>query len=225
MPQPHAGPVHHIHDDLLMDYAAGVCGEAEALIIASHLALCPECRVAVRDLERMGGAMLVEVEPAEMSAGSFAAVLGRIDGLAPEPPPRRAPVTRPAEHGRIVVPEPLRGYLGGDLDAVRWKPVIRGLDEFALPTAGANTKLLRIRAGVTMPRHTHSGQELTLVLTGGFSDERGHFQRGDFTVNDSSVDHRPVADEDGDCICLAVVDKPLKLTGALGRLLNPFVRF
>jgi putative transcriptional regulator len=41
---------------------------------------------------------------------------------------------------------------------------------------------------------------------------------------DSQVDHRPVADEDEDCLCLTVTDAPLRLTGWLGRLLSPFVR-
>ena len=41
---------------------------------------------------------------------------------------------------------------------------------------------------------------------------------------DSHVDHRPVADEDEDCLCLIVTDAPLRLTGWLGRLLNPFIR-
>jgi putative transcriptional regulator len=41
---------------------------------------------------------------------------------------------------------------------------------------------------------------------------------------DHEVDHRPVADEGEDCLCLVVTDAPLKLTGRLGRLVNPFVR-
>jgi putative transcriptional regulator len=36
--------------------------------------------------------------------------------------------------------------------------------------------------------------------------------------------HRPVVDSDEECICLAVLDAPLKLTGMIGRLVNPFLR-
>jgi putative transcriptional regulator len=32
-----------------------------------------------------------------------------------------------------------------------------------------------------------------------------------------------VADEGQDCLCLAVTDARLRLTGPLGRLLNPFM--
>jgi putative transcriptional regulator len=62
------------------------------------------------------------------------------------------------------------------------------------------------------------------VLEGGFSDILGSYERGDITINDSSVDHQPVADDDGDCICFAVTDAPLRLTGRIGRLFNPFIR-
>ena len=34
-----------------------------------------------------------------------------------------------------------------------------------------------------------------------------------------------IADEGQDCLCLAVTDAPLRLTGLFGRLLNPFIRF
>ncbi len=83
---------------------------------------------------------------------------------------------------------------------------------------------MRLRAGTGAPRHTHEGTELTLVLEAGFTDALGHYLRGDVEVADSALDHRPVADIDGDCLCLAMADAPLRLTGRLGRLLNTFVR-
>jgi putative transcriptional regulator len=75
-----------------------------------------------------------------------------------------------------------------------------------------------------MPTHTHDGSELTLVLAGGFSDESGHFVRGDVAEADPSINHQPVADPGEDCLCLAVTDAPIRLTGPFGRLLNPFLR-
>ena len=85
------------------------------------------------------------------------------------------------------------------------------------------SRLMRIKSGTAMPTHTHEGCELTLVLAGGFSDENGHFLRGDVAEADPSVTHQPVADPGEDCLCLAVTDAPLRLTGAFGRLLNPFL--
>jgi len=37
-------------------------------------------------------------------------------------------------------------------------------------------------------------------------------------------DHQPVALHGEDCITLSVLDAPVRLTGRLTRLLNPFIR-
>ena len=87
-----------------------------------------------------------------------------------------------------------------------------------------STRLLWIRASAAEPRHTHEGVELTLVLKGGFHDAHGHYRCGDVEGADKDVDHRPVADDDEDCLCLAVTDALLQLTSPLGRLINPFVK-
>ncbi len=217
-------PSHHIDEALLMDYAAGATSEPESLIIATHLALCPQCRDMVRRMEDVGGALLDEVAPEAVSDDALASVMARIEGEAPPAPV----VERPAlDDDAIRVPEPLRSYLGGGLDSVNWQRTMRGLHVFEVPTGRPDlkTRLLKIKAGTPMPEHTHHGQEYTLVLTGGYSDERGHFVRGDIDITDDSVQHTPVADADEDCICLTVTQAPLKLTGRFGRLLNPFVKF
>ena len=89
---------------------------------------------------------------------------------------------------------------------------------------GYKTRMMRIKAGTAMPWHTHEGQELTLVLAGGFTDGEKHFLAGDVAAADPTVNHRPVADPGEDCLCLAVTEGPLRLTGPIGRLLNPFIR-
>ncbi|MGP1397145.1 MAG: ChrR family anti-sigma-E factor [Inquilinaceae bacterium] len=222
-------PSHHPEESLLVDYATGATNEAEALILAAHLTLCPSCRASVARFEGLGGAMMDSMVPADMASDALQAALARIDTAPDDGRPSREPAvadTRRAE-GPATFPTPLRRYVGGDAGQVKWRSVMRGLDECELDVGGGHVKakLLRIAAGAAMPKHTHAGNEMTLVLTGGFVDERGHFARGDMAVHDSAVDHRPVADPDDDCICLAVTDGPLRLTGALGRFLNPFVRY
>jgi putative transcriptional regulator len=72
--------------------------------------------------------------------------------------------------------------------------------------------------------HTHRGNEYTLVLDGSFSDKAGDYHQGDFILADTQTIHQPKAANDGDCICFAVTDAPLKMTGFFGRLLNPFLK-
>jgi putative transcriptional regulator len=152
-------------------------------------------------------------------------LLARLDEQVPASVPR-SPAVGDAPH---PLPEPLRSYVGDDLEVIRWKRVMRGVEQAEIAVGGhrgrVKARLLRIRPGVRIPRHTHDGTEMTLVLVGGFSDGGGHYLRGDLSFSDGEVDHSPVADDDGECICLTVTDAPLRLTGPLMRLLNPFVRF
>ncbi len=214
-------PHHHPADDLLIAYAAGSQEEPLALVVATHLALCARCRSEVERLEELGGVLLDEQEPEALGEASLERVLARLDEAAPEEPVERGGEAAPADPR---VPRPLRDYLGAGLERLDWT-TYRGMQKVELlPEApGFRTRLMRIKSGTAMPAHTHEGSELTLVLAGGFSDEHGHFLRGDLAEADASVDHRPVADPGEDCLCLAVTDAPLRLTGPFGRLLNPFL--
>ncbi len=215
-------PQHHPGDDLLIAYAAGSQEEPVALVVATHLALCPRCRGEVARLEELGGLLLQE-QPAEaLGESNLEEVLARLDEPAPELP--QEPAVRVNDTDTLV-PRPLRDYLGGDLESLQWT-TFRGLRKAELLTdrPGFRTRLMRIEAGTAMPTHSHDGSELTLVLAGGFSDEHGHFLRGDVAEADPSIDHQPVADVGEDCICLAVTDAPLRLTGPFGRLIDPFLR-
>ena len=47
-------PTHHLDYSTLLAYAAGTLDEAFSVVAASHLAVCPTCRNAVREAEAMG---------------------------------------------------------------------------------------------------------------------------------------------------------------------------
>lgn len=223
-------PTHHPDEALLFDYATGRTSEAEGLIVATHITLCPECRHKVAEFEAIGGAIVDDIAPVAMADNAFAAVLSEIGSesatartaaktaSAPSVPPDTA------VNGASMLPRPILAYLDNP-QTLTWSSVVRGLEEVALPVDSATVKLLRIKAGMAMPQHTHGGTEMTIVLAGGFTDESGHYQRGDVAATDDAVDHRPVADAGEDCVCLIVTDAPLRLTGPIGRLLNPFVKF
>lgn len=215
-------PTHHPGDDLLIAYAAGSQEEPVALVVATHLALCPRCRTEVARLEELGGVLMAEQSAEALGEESLDRILARLEEAPPEEP---AKSSRPAVRVDPALPRPLRDYVGAELEALDWT-TFRGLQKVELLTdvPDFRTRLMRIKSGTAMPLHTHEGTELTLVLAGGFSDAHGHFVRGDLAEADSSVDHQPVADEGEDCLCLAVTDAPLRLTGPLGRWLNPFVK-
>lgn len=208
-------------EELLIAHAAGKLPEPVGLAVATHLALCPAARARYRLYESFGGALLDDLDPAGMAGDAWDRMLERLDDDDDDPAPLSA-----AAPGRQLLPRPLRDYLPAPLDQLRWRNYGPAAEiELRIPAPGYRTTLLRVRAGRKVPQHTHEGNELTVVLDGSFHDETGRFCRGDLVIADASLDHRPVADEGQDCLCLAVTDAPLRLTGRFTRLLNPFIRF
>jgi putative transcriptional regulator len=208
---------HHPTEALVAAYAAGTLPEAFSLVIATHISMCDGCRAAATAHESVGGALLEDCPEARVSEDSLKATLALIGGKAAGSDVRRL---RPAG----VFPPPLQDYVGGDLDAVKWRNVGGGVRQAILPTSKeATVRLLRIPGGEAMPEHGHRGLELTLVLQGAFRDENDRFGRGDVEVADQQDQHTPIAEPGEDCICLAATDARLRFVPWLPRLVQPFI--
>ena len=210
---------HHPAEELLIAYAGGVADEGTSLVIATHLALCPMCRRTVASAEAAGGALLSGMTPAPLGNAALKNVLSRLDEQ-----------TKPFEHAppakAAIFPEPLRSYFGGDLERVKWISVTKGISVKPVFRHGATrVQLIRSLPGAGVGIHSHRGEELTLVLEGGFTDVTGHYLRGDLQTADPSLTHRPMTDEGGPCISLAVTGARLRFTSPLVGLLAKFYGF
>jgi putative transcriptional regulator len=84
--------------------------------------------------------------------------------------------------------------------------------------------LLKAAPGTRMLQHSHTELEMTCVLTGAFSHDGGRFGPGDFDFGDEDVDHKPLVERGEDCVCLVAMRGELRLSGLIGRLIQPFVR-
>ena len=207
---------HHLSEDLILGYSAGTLPEAVNLIVATHISLCDQCRAALEASDAIGGALIETVDSVAVPEACFDDTMALIRKARPE--------AKPAPLAPSPVPGPLRSYLDGGFEDVRWRSVGMGVKQAVLATSPeASARLLYIPAGTAVPDHSHRGLELTLVLQGAFEDEEGRFARGDIEIADAEVDHMPVADVSEDCICLAVTDAPLRFKGWLPRLAQPFV--
>ena len=213
---------HHPNYEFLLDYSSGAMGESWSLAIATHLALCPDCRRTIRDLEAIGASLLEGLSSTPLSVKSSNAILSRLsmDTVSSENTPYIV------ESGVApVLPEPLRRYAGGDIKDLQWQRLGLGAYQCHIPTddEGISARLLRIPAGKLVPAHTHGGLELTLVLCGAFSDATGCYARGDLQEADETLEHQPHATVGEDCICLAVTDAPLRFSNLVARLVQPFI--
>lgn len=209
---------HHLTDALLMAYSAGTLPEAFDLVVATHISLCDECRARMHGFDAVGGVLVEDADRVEMGSDSLAATLAMIADRKPDMQ-RATP-----KHDRVF-PAPLQDYVGGDVDAVKWRRVGGGVSDSILKThGGATVRLLRIPGGVAVPDHGHRGIELTLVLQGAFRDDTDHFAAGDIEVADDALVHQPVAVPGPDCICLAATDAPLRFNALIPRLAQSFLR-
>ncbi|RUS60126.1 transcriptional regulator [Pseudorhodobacter sp. E13] len=205
---------HHLSDQLLLGYSSGQLPEAFNLVVAVHLSLCDDCKARLGAFDAVGGSLMDACDSVAMSDDSLAATLARLEGAVAPPPPRR---------GTKTLPAPLMDYVGHDLAAVKWRSLGMGVRQAVLRTdKGASARLLYIPAGQKVPDHGHRGTELTLVLQGAFRDETDRFGPGDVEIANEELSHQPIAEAGEDCICLAATDAPLRFSGLLPRIAQPF---
>jgi putative transcriptional regulator len=210
---------HHLTEELLMGYSAGSLPEAFNVVVASHISLCDDCRAALAEYDAVGGQVLAKADAASLAEDSLEATLAKITAM-----PVAKDVKAPAMESGIF-PAPLREYVAGDVDAVKWRKVGGGVSQMILKTSSkATVRLLKIPAGAAMPDHGHQGTELTLVLQGAFADDHDHFAAGDVEVANEDMTHTPVAAPGVDCICLAATDAPLQFNGLIPRIAQKFMR-
>jgi len=216
---------YHPYDELLMSFAAGQLPNSLGLMVSCHLEKCSACRDKVKTYEALGGDILAEAEQVDVSQDLLSRMLDRLD--EPEPANDRLMGQHSSQGaGSSKIPRPLRRFIPSDFDELEWSGMSRNIKEFTLKIDDEQytTKLYRIKAGKVLPEHTHEGNEFTLVMEGSFSDRTCDYHAGDFILADTKTTHQPRAAMDSDCICLAVMDAPLKMTGMFGRMLNPFLR-
>ncbi|MCB1498803.1 MAG: ChrR family anti-sigma-E factor [Bauldia sp.] len=210
---------HHPTEETLAAFAAGQLDEARSLVVATHIALCPECREGLHRFESVGGAILAQTVPASMPADALVRSLAALDAPAVASATGQAAMAPRSADG---LPAPLGAY---ELGA--WRRIGRGVEWRGVDMAGdedVRVFMLRAQPGTRLPRHRHKGDEWTCVFEGAFRHEHGRFGPGDFDEADESLEHHPTVETGVPCVCLVALDKGIAFQGWFGRLLQPFVR-
>ena len=209
-------------ESLLIDYANGTLPLALEVLVETHISMNPSSAKSIRMLLQLGGALLENSEPISLSEGSFEKLMAEIDSGVD----KDQEIYTNVVNDNNLLPLPLRNYAQDISSPKNWKRIGIGLSEQAINFGDnfGSTKLYKIAPGYSVPSHSHDGNEVTLVLSGGFTDEYGTYGPGDISIQETGAVHKPVADEDGECIVLAVNEGPIVLTGPVGRLLNMLIK-
>ncbi|MGD1934253.1 MAG: ChrR family anti-sigma-E factor [Candidatus Phaeomarinobacter sp.] len=204
---------------LVSQYALGQLPRAASVLTQSYLEMNPSMRPTADRIEQVGGWSLETSEPVALKSGMNAASLiaNLSDGDVMEAPE----TVMTGSAASSALPTALLDAIGEPISSLQWK--WRGIGAYEhrltqLEDEGIVARLLRIEPGRAVPQHTHEGLEATLVVAGAYSDDAGHFGPGDLELADDAVDHKPVAERGETCICFAVTEAPMQLTGRVGRL-------
>ncbi len=214
----------HPDPELLVEYTTGSLSLAPSVSVTTHLQFCENCSRAVESLKHIGGDILEGVEAIPVSEGLLEKVFLGIDESPRESKTEFGASDRAVDDVAGALPRYVQQLLPeGNL---RWRFLSPSLRHATVSVGEDRHELAlhRIQAGGKAPEHNHRGQEITVVLTGCFSDEDGVYEPGDFVVREPGDIHRPFAAQNEECICLSVLSAPIQLTG-LKRLFNPFLRF
>ena len=197
---------HHPDSVTIMSFAAGALSEPLSAACSVHVSMCAQCRGELRDMELVGAALLGS---APMSGGRVAVPVK----------PREAQLGAHTGDGvgnRDGLPGPLARNYGLALDQIPWKRLAPGVWQHRLelsPGAQGELYFIKLAPGFRLPLHGHTGAELTVVLTGAFTDASGEFRRGDMQDIDNSIEHQPLGDREEGCICLVAAEGPYLLKG------------
>lgn len=229
---------YHPAPELLADYASGSMTLSHSLCVATHLEFCSHCRQHVKKLTQLGAHYFelqnVRVEDEQENEKLKGKVLGLLDEFDERSEDEVShsqsvdfPVTTSSVTGDSVpAAKSLGQFVKGGFNDLAWSRVTPSIKLATLlhDKDGSQIALSRTAPGGKMPHHSHTGDEITVVLEGSFSDEKGVYCQGDFIFRDARDKHTPVVTRDAECICLMVLDAPIQFTGFFTRLLNPLVR-
>ncbi len=182
-----ATPKHCPSQECLLSYANGCMGEAESLLIATHLAFCPHCRKLAHIGECVGGKLMTETAAVPVSDACRSKLFAALDGADTEAKPAQSHASP-----ECFIPEPLRGYLGGagcksGVKQLAWEQTAAGQREYKLKLTsccqrrGADARLVMLEANsaLTLPATQH--RRALLVLCGSLANAEATYQTGDIT--------------------------------------------
>lgn len=201
---------YHPSEELLMQFASGAVKAPFDIPLRAHIEACVLCRKEAAVWEGVGGALLETAAPTAMSDGALESVLSRIEQER-ERPLRKAPASS-------ALPRALQRFRPGIEFPIG--PGIYKRNLWRARRGSGRAFLLRAKPGLALPRHGHSGVEVTYVVSGGYSDEHGHYTPGDFFTADENLSHQPRVDDDGECTLLIATDGLPQAPGWIGLLMR-----
>ncbi len=210
-----------VKDEWLGARAAGTLSDAQQLLLDCQTAIRPAVRSNFAAGDAVAGTMLETATGVDLSDDFSRRLTAQLTQNEKTAQVNSIPTTttKPA-----WVPAPLAEYMERNDIQLKWRPAGPGVHRAHLSRgpSGERLYLLRARAGFSVPTHGHTGEEWTLLLTGGYHVGKQGFVAGDLHQEDETCTHAVNIDDDGPCISLVADEGILKFSNPILRLLQPF---
>ena len=217
----------------LADFSFGNGFSLSDIVLRAHISACSKCRQKIRDIESIGSDLLMsdlhrhDAEPIEKIEPKITEILENYDSSETLVNSKHD-FSCKSKADDFELDNSLDclfpSYLDCSFDALPWKSAGKDIQLCKLREHG-NSKLWMIKGkpGAKLPKHSHQGQELTLVLKGSYACSSNIYQPGDLHECDDENTHQPIIVGDTDCISLVATEGSLKFNNFFLRLIQPIM--
>jgi putative transcriptional regulator len=210
----------HPPEETLLALASGEADLPLRATVEGHLSSCPACRATLGELTAAGAALLRGLPSGPPPDPLWEKILSRVA------PGDREPASALDPLAALPLPAGTRRELPPSRD-LRWRSAWAPKARYALLARERATGTLlfvgHMPPGRHFPRHRHLGREDVLVLAGGYEDQRGRYEAGEYAVYEPGSEHRPATEPGEECWILFRLEAPVRFLGwrgALQRLLT-----
>ncbi len=214
-------------NEAITDYSAGNLSPAKHALMSCVVELNAEVAEAAAFETDVAASLMAEIRPVPLSPFLIGDTLAKLPELQSPPIAANDDVQQDLE--QRLAPKPLRDLMDGSgLRDIKWKSVIPGVSVHDVlgnrKTRGKDRLyLLKVKAGMKLPEHSHDGEEWTLILSGSYTADNVKYRRGDLHIADETTHHAPQISDGADCICLVVAQGPLHMKSWIPRIVQQMV--
>ncbi len=214
--------IHSADEEVMAAHAAGTLPAGQHLVLTCQADLQPDIAQRLAVYDAVGGAVIETAKSEDLSD----AFIGRLMEALGDGEETESSI--PAAYNTPAwMPTALSEFMDRADIKLKWRAVGPGVQHAPINTSksGERIYLLRAAPGTKMPIHSHSGEEWTLILQGGYHVGETGYERGDLHCEDEACEHQPIIDDDGEaCISLVVDQGRLKFRNPLLRLFQLVTR-
>ena len=202
-----------ISDNALSDYVAGKLSLAKHLMISCQKKMSKDVACLIALEESSVGSDLTDISNVPLSPSFLSSVISAL-------PQQDRPSSKTVISVNDNAPELI---LEKSLTNIKWRGFIPGVavhDIIGDRRFDGHDRLylFNAKAGLTVPEHSHHGEEWVLVLKGSYTANGQVYRKGDLHIVSDDETHRLQVSDDENCICLAMTQERIKMKRVLPRI-------